>query len=431
MSLRFHSPALAFKREMADITNSWRGLRDSVLWGKCAGNSDLCRFDPTHELSGARQVFGMQIKIGYNRSVVCLLMVFVCFSAVFGAASAVAQPAVQQSDRELVVGTREAPPFSMKGQDGAWEGISIDLWRHIAERLHLHYRIEDRGSVQDLVDAVASGQVDVAVAALTVTADRRKVMDFTQPFFETGLGVAVPRSGVIAWLPVLRTFLSLRFFQAVLALLSIALLVGTLIWIFERRENEHYSGGALRGFVAGAWWSAIAMTQGGAAQHGPRSTPGRVLAVVWMVVSVVAIWVFIAGITAALTAQRLQGLIRNTNDLRAVRIGAVTGSSTVDFLTEQRIAFRSYPTAAAGLQAVQSGRIEAFVYDRPLLAWMLQQDFPRLELTPITLDNQNYAIALRLNSQLRSELDIEVLDTLGSEWWEQTQFRYLGRSAAN
>ncbi len=431
MSLRFYGLALAFKGEMADITNSWRGLRDSVLWGKCAGSSDRCRFDPAHGLSEAQQVFGMQIKIDYIRSVVCLLMVFVCFNEVFDAASAVAQPAVQQSDRELVVGTRQAPPFSMKGQDGAWEGISIDLWRHIAERLHLHYRIEDRGSVQDLVDAVASGQVDVAVAALTVTADRRKVMDFTQPFFETGLGVAVPRSGIIAWLPVLRTFLSLRFFQAVLALLSIALLVGMLIWIFERRENEHYSGGALRGFVAGAWWSAIAMTQGGAAQHGPRSTPGRVLAVVWMVVSVVAIWVFIAGITAALTAQRLQGLIRNTNDLRAVRIGAVTGSSTVDFLTEQRIAFRSYPTAAAALQAVQFGRIEAFVYDRPLLAWMLQQDFPRLELTPITLDNQSYAIALRLNSQLRSELDIEVLDTLRSEWWEQTQFRYLGRSAAN
>lgn len=358
-------------------------------------------------------------------------MVVACFSVVFKTANVLAQPTVQQATPELVVGTRVAPPFSMKGEDGAWEGISIDLWRHVAERLHLKYRIVERGSVQDLVNAVASGQVDVAVAALTVTADRLKVMDFTQPFFETGLGVAVPRSGITAWLPVVRTFQSFRFLQAVLVMLSIALLVGTLIWIFERRENEHYGGGAMRGFVAGAWWSAVAMTQAGAAQHGPRSTPGRALAVVWMVASVAIIWVFIAGITSALTTQRLRGIVHSRNDLRSMRVGAVAGSSTVDFLVNQRIAFRPYRTVADGLHAAESGQIDAFVYDRPLLAWMLQQDFSRLELTPVTLDNQSYAIALRPNSALREKLDIELLDTLGSEWWEQTQFRYLGHDATD
>ncbi len=373
----------------------------------------------------------MHSKIDRHRGIAYVLMAFVWFGVTVPAVRSAAQPAIQPPDRELVVGTRVAPPFAMKDQDGAWQGISIDLWRHIAERLHLRYRIEERGSVQDLLDAVASGQADVAAAALTVTADRRKRMEFTQPFFETGLGVAVPRSGIVAWLPVLRTFLSVRFLQAVLALLSIALLVGLLIWVFERRENEHYGGGALRGFIAGAWWSAIAMTQGGAAQHGPRSTPGRALAVVWMIVSVVAIWVFIAGITAALTAARLQGVVRNGNDLRAIRIGAVAGTSTVNFLIEQRIAFRPFRTAAAGLQAAQSGQIDAFVYDRPLLAWMLQQDFPRLDLAPITLDNQNYAIALPLNSALREELDVEILDALSSQWWQQTLFRYLGRNAVS
>jgi polar amino acid transport system substrate-binding protein len=153
--------------------------------------------------------------------------------------------------------------------------------------------------------------------------------------------------------------------------------------------------------------------------------------VIWMVASVVTIAVFIAGITSALTTQRLQGVVRTTNDLRSVRVGAVAGSSTVDFLAEQRIAFRSYPSAAEGLRAAQSGEIDAFVYDRPLLAWMLQQGFPRLELTQITLDSQNYAIALPLNNTVRKELDVELLGTLDSQWWDQTRFRYLGRDAAN
>lgn len=362
-----------------------------------------------------------------HRSVAHALLMVLCFLVT--PLVAAAQPAAQLPDRELVVGTRIAPPFSMKDDDGTWHGISIDLWRHVAERLHLRYRIEDRGSVQELLNAMTAGQIDVAVAALTVTAERRKRMDFTQPFFETGLGVAVPRNGLVAWLPVLRTFLSYRFLQAISALLSIALLVGLLIWIFERRENEHYSGGAVRGFVAGAWWSAIAMTQGGAAQQGPRSTPGRAVAVVWMIASVVAIWVFIAGMTSALTTQRLLGVIRDSNDLRAARVGAVGDSSTIGFLNEQRIAFQPYRSVEDGLRAAQSGQIDAFVYDRPLLAWMLQHGFPRLDLGPVTFDAQNYAIALPLGSTLRDALDVEILTALDSQWWRQTQFRYLGSAA--
>lgn len=328
---------------------------------------------------------------------------------------------------EIVIGTRESPPFAMKGQNGEWEGISIDLWRHLADQLHLHYRIEQRGSVQDLLDAVTSSKIDVAVGALTVTAERRKAMDFTQPFFSTGLGVAVPRGGLSAWLPLVRTFASFRFAEVVVVLLAIALLVGMLIWIFERRENEHYGGKPLQGFVAGAWWSAVAMTQAGAAQQGPRSTPGRAVAVVWMIASVLTIWVFIAAMTSVLTTQRLAGMVRNVDDLRGVRVGAVAGTSTVDYLTGQRIAFLPYASAADGLRAIQAGKIDAFVYDRPLLAYTIREQFPGMELTPIALDPQNYAFALPLGSKLRGPLDIALLDTLVSGWWADTRFRYLGQ----
>ncbi|EHL98862.1 hypothetical protein HMPREF9946_03441 [Acetobacteraceae bacterium AT-5844] len=332
--------------------------------------------------------------------------------------------------RELVIGTRAAPPFAMKNQDGEWEGISIDLWRHLAEKLRLRYRFEERSTVQELVEAVSSGQVDAAAAALTVTAARRQVMDFTQPFFSTGLGVAVMRGGATAWLPVLRTFLSFGFLQAVLTLLAITLLVGTLVWLFERKNHEAYGGPPVRGFVAGVWWSAVAMTQAGAAQDGPRTLPGRILAVIWMVASVVTIAVFIAGITSALTTQRLQGVVRTTNDLRNIRVGAVAGSSTVEFLGTERIAFQPYNLPADGLRALRAGQIDAFVYDRPLLSWTVRQDFPELDLLPITLDSQNYAIALPLENNLRVSLDVTLLESLRGEWWQQTRYRYLGRDAA-
>lgn len=99
------------------------------------------------------------------------------------------------SQRELVIGTKEAPPFAMKASDGTWQGISIDLWRHVADQLHLHYRFVEAPDVQSLIDGVAAGKFDVAVAALTVTAGRERILDFTQPFYATGLGIAVPAGG--------------------------------------------------------------------------------------------------------------------------------------------------------------------------------------------------------------------------------------------
>jgi ABC-type amino acid transport substrate-binding protein len=168
-----------------------------------------------------------------------------------------------------------------------------------------------------------------------------------------------------------------------------------------------------------------AMTQAGAAQDGPRSLPGRILAVVWMVTIVV----FIAGIASTVTMQRLQGLVRNVADLRSLRVGAVQGSSAIDFLAAQRVAHDTYSRTAEGLPALRLGQIDAFVYDRPLLGWTIRQEFAELELLPITLDSQNYAIALPPGNSTRVALDVALLETLRSEWWQQTRFRYLGRDA--
>ena len=137
-------------------------------------------------------------------------------------------------DKELVIGTKDAPPFAMKRQDGSWHGISIDLWRRAAEQLHLRYRFAEAETVQALVDGTADGSFDAAIAAMTVTAARERVVDFTHPFYTTGLGVAVSVSES-RWQSVFRALVSLGFFQAVLALVGIAMGVGFVIWLWNAR----------------------------------------------------------------------------------------------------------------------------------------------------------------------------------------------------
>jgi len=45
--------------------------------------------------------------------------------------------------RPLVVGTRHVPPFAMRDADGTWRGISIDLWRDVADQLQVRYEFRE------------------------------------------------------------------------------------------------------------------------------------------------------------------------------------------------------------------------------------------------------------------------------------------------
>jgi polar amino acid transport system substrate-binding protein len=338
-----------------------------------------------------------------------------------------ATPGVAPAPAELVVGTKDAPPFAMKDADGNWAGISIDLWRRIADRLHLHYRFAEEPNVQGLIDGVTGGKFDIAVAALTVTAERERVDDFTEPFYITGLGIAVPTGGSASWLPILRTLTSFGFAQAILALAGLAIVVGALVWLFERRHNEHFGGGVKKGLSSGVWWSTVAMTQRYTGEVGPHTLPGRLVAIVWMIGSIIAIAVFTASVTSTLTIKHLLGTVHEVNDLSSVHVGAVAGTSTEDTLTRLRISYRKFATPEDGLKALRAHSIDAFVYDKPLLAWIIRQRFASsVELIDTTFDSQEYAFVLPRNSALRRSLSISILEEIHSEWWDQTTFRYLG-----
>jgi ABC-type amino acid transport substrate-binding protein len=165
-----------------------------------------------------------------------------------------------------------------------------------------------------------------------------------------------------------RILLSPDFLQAVLILIGIALAVGFVVWLFERRKTNHFQGG-VKGVGSGFWWSAVAMTQAGAAQDAPATLPGRFVAICWMIVSIILITVFTASITSKLRKQELKGAIHGLDDLRFVRVGAARGT-TVGYLDRERVSHRNFPNPQDGLRALQAGQIEAFVYDRPLLNWI-------------------------------------------------------------
>jgi polar amino acid transport system substrate-binding protein len=359
------------------------------------------------------------------------IIVAVALAAVLAQApQARAQTPGPPEARELVIGTKVAPPFAMKAEDGTWRGISIDLWRRIANQTHLRYRFQET-TLKGLTDGVAEGSLDAAVAALTVTGPRHRIVDFTQPFYSTGLGIAVASDAGINWWPIIRNVFSFGFFRAAAVLFAASLSIGVVLWLIEHRHNEHF-GAHRRGLGASVWWSAAAMTQIGGAAAGekvPKTLPGRLLAMVWMVTSVIVFASLTAALTSQLTLKHLRGPVNGEADLRYVRVAAIAGTETTEYLSRERIAYQVFADAEAGLTALQKGRIDALVYDRPLLLWLVNERFSgSLRVLNGTFDPQVYAIVLPQGSELRMPINLALLDAIRSDWWRETLFAYLGPS---
>jgi polar amino acid transport system substrate-binding protein len=327
----------------------------------------------------------------------------------------------------LVIATHEAPPFAMKRPDGQWQGLAIDLWRGVAHDNNIDFRFEET-DLAGMVTGVANGQYAASVGALTVTPGRELEIDFTHPYYTTGFGIVVGKAPP-GWLVLLRNFFTLGFLQAVLALAAVLMLVGVLFWLAERRANDAQFGGTTwHGIGAGFWFAAVTMTTVGYGDKAPRTLAGRVIATVWMFAAILVISTFTGMIASSLTESRLGGAIRDVDDLKSAKVGSIDGSAAQDWLDRTGIGFKRYPTLAAGLDAVAAGRIDAFVYDRPLLSSVLHDEYnDRLRLVPGSFGREDYAFGLPQNSALRERLNEALLRRIDSQPWNALVTQTLGK----
>lgn len=330
-------------------------------------------------------------------------------------------------DKTLIVGVKEAPPFAMKRLDGTWHGISIDLWRDIASKLGLIYELREF-DLQGLLNGVQDRSLDLAVAALTITAEREQVMDFTHAFYTTGFGIAIARSRKGGWLGFVRLFLSWQLLQVIGGLLLLLLLVGVLVWLSEHRKNPQQFGGGLKGIWSGLWWAAVTMTTVGYGDKAPRTVGGRILALIWMFAGLIMISSFIAAITTVLTVNQLTSAIRGPDDLARARVATVPGSTSESYLRQHRIALKRYPTPLEGLQAVARGEVDAMVYDAPLLRYLATTELQgQVDVLAATFDRQMYGIALPDGSPLRESINRVLLAAIRQPAWQEILYRYLGK----
>ena len=147
-------------------------------------------------------------------------------------------------DQPLHVATGRIAPFVIE-EDGRLTGFSIDLWNELARRLRMEFVWTDVGSSADQIQAVRRGDADVAISAITMTQEREKVVDFSHPYFDSGLQIMVRARNESSLLDTIRLHPWADIGELFGASIFIMLVLAHVLWLVERRSRR--SSG--RGYV--------------------------------------------------------------------------------------------------------------------------------------------------------------------------------------
>ena len=88
------------------------------------------------------------------------------------------------------------PPYEMTTDSGEFEGIDIDTAKAIADKLGLELQIDDMDFDAALL-SVQQGKADIAMAGVTVTDERKAVMDFSDSYATGIQSIIVPEGSDI------------------------------------------------------------------------------------------------------------------------------------------------------------------------------------------------------------------------------------------
>lgn len=322
-----------------------------------------------------------------------------------------AQAQAQRADKPLRVATRTVPPFVFQ-EDGKLTGFSIDLWRSIADELKVKSEFVVSSTVKDLLADVGTRKADLGIAAVSITAERSKEFDFSQPMFDAGLQILVRgQGGDGGFLPHMLAFFSSYAVLPLIGFVLAAILVPAhLVWWSERRhdrgilEKKSY----FPGIFEACWWALSTLaTQ---ADQMPKSAVGRIIAVFWMFVSVVFVAYFTANVTASLTVQQLQGDIKGPEDLPGKQVGTTTGSTSAIYLHQQNSQVLEFPKIEQAYEALLNGQADAVVFDSPvLLYYAAHQGQGKVSVVGPVFRKESYGIVFPPDSPYRKPVDNALL----------------------
>ncbi|XP_016892291.1 probable glutamate receptor isoform X2 [Cynoglossus semilaevis] len=352
----------------------------------------------------------------------------------------------------LRVTTIKQEPYTMsRGTD--LEGFCMDLLLELSKKAGFSYKVQlvkdnsygrqdENGNWNGMIGEVVRGEADLAIAPLTLTAARERVVGMTKPFMQTGISILLRKditveTGVFDFLTPFSTETWVGVVAAYL-LTAASIYVMTRLspceWSQPQSEENRFS------FVQSLWFTAGALTLQGTGPH-PRALSGRVLTCSWWLFTIVLLASYFSNLSSSKSPESTQLTVKGFEDLanqNRIQYGCLAGSSTLAFFKNSNnpVYRRIYEhmersksfvsTLDEGVRRVKEGDY-AFIGESVSLDLAAVRHCELVRAREI-IGMRGFSIATALGSPLIKNLSVAVLQMneagelahLQSKWWSSS-----------
>ncbi|XP_074604741.1 glutamate receptor 1-like isoform X2 [Brevipalpus obovatus] len=341
-----------------------------------------------------------------------------------------------------------------------FEGYCKDLADLIAQEMEISYEMRlvsdnkfggksnNASSWNGMVGELIRQEADIAIAPLTITADRERVIDFTKPFMSVGISIMIKKPakqnpGIFSFMNPLSTEIWVLILLSYLGV-SIVLFLVSRFSPHEWRYEDTLTGPAVTNDfdLQNSLWFSLGAVVRQSCDVSPRSISGRIVGGVWWFFTLIIISSYTANLAAFLTVERMVTPINSAEDLSRqtdVEYGLLRDSSTQEFFKRSNIDVykrmwdymrqRTHLLVDSYKQGIQRVRDSKGKY--AFLIESTQNDYTN-ERQPCDtmkigrhIDSKGYGVGTPLNSPLRVRLNLEILNLkengilqkLENKWW--------------
>ncbi len=355
-----------------------------------------------------------------------LLIVALLIAAIGGIPGLV--PPAHSAPRAVTVATREVTPFVM--MDGQVKsGFTIDLLDEIAKHTGWTYTYITESNVQALLQTVADGRAEIGASAVSITGERTKRFDFSQPILNAGLQIMAPVGNTQHASPGLVDFLKLLFSQTMLvwlwAALVLTILPAHIIWLMERGDAESMVSKSYFPGIFQAFGWGLGMLSA-APFDPPRQWPIRMVTVLWTFVSIIFVAYYTAILTTNLTVARITSQINSPADLVGKKVCTVGGTTSAAELSKLGVQFTGAQKIDDCFTEFEKKKFEALVYDAPVLQYYVAHRGAGIaDIAGPVFKDEDYGVVFPIGSDLRRQFDDALLavqedgefDRLKQKWF--------------
>jgi polar amino acid transport system substrate-binding protein len=330
----------------------------------------------------------------------------------------------------LRIAVYDVAPYGYLNPDGSISGISVDLWRRVAERLERQFKLIPVSEMESILSGLEQGRFDAAIGAITITPEREKRVDFSYPAHRSGVAVALRKEkGPLA---ALKSYVTAATELGPLIVSSLAMLVliGIVMWLIERRHpSAQGSESSVVTLRDGLYWAIVTMTTVGYGDKTPKSTVGRVIAVSWMFASLVWVSLLSTSLVSRLTVERAESRdLATTVDLTRKKLAAVAQSSGAEYLDQHRLQYMKFNNLPDALDSLAGGTSDAVVNSVGALQYLISKRYASAEEMPQGLLAPAYmAIALPEHSPLKRPIDEALVKITSDPEWISLEDKFFGK----